>query len=139
MAYTHTQYEQRVVHEVSLATTGDKGKLTPGYVPLIIRAVAVVCKADPTAAGVVKIDKRPTAGSDTGRGDGDIAVINIAATHSQGDVVYKDGLNVELRPGEEAVVDVTSAVTGLTSADVIFLVEPRWEVPGNISALKESA
>lgn len=138
MAYTHTQYQERVVTEATLATAGDKGKLTPGYVPLVIRAVAIVCKTDPTAAGVVKVDKRPTAGSDTGRGDGDVAVINVAATHAQGDVVYKDGLNVELKPGEEAVVEVTGAVTGLTLADVIFFVEPRWELPGNIAAMKES-
>lgn len=135
MAYTHTQYEFRVARAASLAATGDVGDYAPGYVPHRIRAVALVLLADPAEAGVVRVDRRPTAGSNTGRGDGDIAILNIAATHNQGDVIYKDGLDVELLPGEQAVAEVTDAVAGLT-ADVIFFVEPRWDRPGNNADLK---
>lgn len=138
MAYTHTQYEVDLVAGASFASTGDKGEYAPGYIPHIIRAVAVVCKTNPSGGGVLKLDKRPTAGSDTNRGDGDVAVVNIP-DGAQGDVIYVDGLNEELKPGEEVVAQVTTADAGLTDADIKLYVEPRWEQPGNIAAMKESS
>lgn len=131
MAYVHSKYEVIVAKDIDLGTTGDKGDWAPGFVPHYIRAVAVVVTNTIGAAGVVKFDKRPTAGIDTSRGDGDVAVVNLATTHDEGEVVYKGELNVLIKPGEEVVVEVTDLTAASDTAHVILYVEPTWEVPGN--------
>ena len=136
MAYTHSKYERVVASAAALSSTGDKGAFAPGMVPHIVRAVAAVIKTVPAAAGVLKFDKRPTAGSDTGRGDGDVAVINLATSHTAGTVVYKDGLNALIKPGEEVVAEVTTATGTGGVAEIIAYVEPSWEVPGNNTRMR---
>lgn len=131
MAYTHTQYEVMVASDGDLSSTADIGDWAPGFVPHIIRAVAIVVTNDIGATATVKVDKRPTAGSDTSRGDGDIADIDLTTDHDQGNVVYQTDINVKVSPGEEAVVEVTDAAAGSDTAHVVFLVEPTWEEPGN--------
>jgi hypothetical protein len=134
MAYTHSKYEVIVAKTQSVASAADIGTWAPGYMPHIIRAVAMIFDVSANATGVTKVDKRPTAGSDTGRGDGDIAILNYTtAVGAQGLVVYKDGLDIELLPGEEAVFEVTDATPTAGSAHLILYVEPRWEYPSNIS------
>jgi hypothetical protein len=139
MAYPHSKYEVMVVKDAALDSTGDKGDWAPGYVPHVIRAVAVVVTNTIGAAGVVKFDKRPTAGSDTSRGDGDIAEINLATTHDAGEVVYVDGLDEVINPGEEVVVEVTDACAASDTGHIIIYVEPYWEQPENNADMIESA
>lgn len=115
----------------SAASTGDKAVFTPGMLPFVIRSVAVTLNASPGDAGVIKFDKRPTAGSDSGRGDGDVAVLNLATTHSAGQVIYKDGLSVRIDPGEQVVAQVTDASAGVTAATVHMLIEYIQENPAN--------
>ncbi len=124
-------YEVIVAKDVDLNTLADVGDYAPGFHPVIIRAVALVITNTIGAAGVVKVDKRPTAGSDTGRGDGDIAVINLATTHDEGEVVYKDGLTFLLKPGEEAVFEVTDVTAASDTAHLILYVEEFPEEPAN--------
>ena len=64
----------------------------------VVRAQAVVTEtcAGGTTTPIVKFDKRPTAGSDTGRGDGDIANL-VLGTTAQGKVLYD-----EAAPGDPA-------------------------------------
>jgi hypothetical protein len=141
MAYTHSKYEVRAAEAAALTSTGDKGTFAPGMVPHHIRAVACVMTQVPSTAAVLKIDKRPNAGSDTGRGDGDLGVINFATSHTAGTVVYLDGLNHLLRPGEEAVARVSTAAGGATPTGrchIIFYVEPHWELPANVAAMKRT-
>lgn len=133
--------------EVELAKAADLNSVAditgasfaPGYMSYIVRAVALVINNDIAAAGVVKFDKRPTAGSDTGRGDGDVAVINLATTHTGGKVVYKDGLNVRIDPGQEVVAEVTDATGASDTARVILYLEPTWERPANNTAMVATA
>jgi hypothetical protein len=140
MAYSHDKYEVVVVKDAALSSTGDVtgGKWAPGFHPHIVRAVmAVITNAigDPC---VIKVDKRPTAGSDTSRGDGDVAVLTISTTNGAlGNVCYADGLDVEIKPGEEIVFEVTDAAAASDAAHLILLVEPRWEVPGNNTDMKD--
>lgn len=91
--------------------TGDKGVFTIPFKCSIIMAGCVVTEDCSGAAStpVVKFDKRPTAGSDVDRGDGDIAEINLSTT-AAGKVMYDrvaEGTN--LVPGEEVVVELTTA------------------------------
>lgn len=139
MAYPHSKYEVKLKSAADLNSVADIAAWGPGYVPHRIHAVALVINNVIAAAGVVKFDKRPTAGSDTGRGDGDVAIINLATSHDGGEVVYKDGLNVILNPGQEVVAEVTDATGASDTAEVIIYVEPVWENPDNISAMVETA
>lgn len=133
MGYTHSKSEVLVTANASLASAADIGDWAPGYIPHIIRAVALVITTALDATGVLKVDKRVTAGSDAGRGDGDIATINYtAALGVAGAVIYKDGLDIELKPNEEAVFQVTDATPTAGNAHLILYVEPRWETPANL-------
>jgi len=132
LAYTHSKQEIVVVKDGSLATAADIGHWASGLIPHVIRAVALVFTTAVDATGQVSFDKRPTVGSDTGRGNGDVAVINYTSTTgAQGKVVYKEGLNIEIAPGEEVVAQVTDATPTAGNAHVILYVEPRWERPAN--------
>jgi bifunctional ADP-heptose synthase (sugar kinase/adenylyltransferase) len=62
-------------------------------------------------------------------------VINLATTHTGGKVVYKDGLNIRLDPGQEAVAEVTDVTGAGDTARVILYLEPVWERPANIAAM----
>jgi hypothetical protein len=137
MAYDNTQYEMSVA-SLDLTSTGDKAEFNFGYVPHIIRAAAVILNAAPGDAGVVKFDKRVTYESDTGRGDGDVAVINMLTTHSAGQVIYKNNLAVEIKPGEQVVAEVTDASASVTAATVVLFVEPAWETPANRTIMVET-
>jgi hypothetical protein len=136
MAYPHGMYEvilDRLLVTTAeasgthkLDSTGDKARWGPGYVPHLVKAITITLDAVPGDAGVVKGDKRPTFGSNTGRGDGDVFIVNLATTHLAGDVIYK-ALNVLLKPGEEVVVEVTDASASVVAAKIALLVEPSWE------------
>lgn len=138
--YTSGQYEVPMTVGTStldLTTTGDKARWAPGLVPVIVRGVVLQLNAQPGDAGVLKFDKRPTFGSDTSRGDGDVAVLNLiaGAAHAAGKQVYKMGLNVQINPGQEVVVEMTDASASVNAAKVSLLVEPIPEQPANISAM----
>lgn len=125
------QLEVIVAKDAALSALADIGDWAPGYEPHIIRAVALVITNTIGAAGVVKVDKRPTAGSDTDRTDGTVAVINLATTHDAGEVVYKDGLSVLIKPGEEVVFEVTDITVAGDTAHLILFVEKSPENPAN--------
>lgn len=138
--YTHFQVPMPMTNAAAVidcTTTGDKARFSFPLFPAIIRAVALESNATPGDVGVVKLDKRPTFSSDTNRGDGDVAVLNIlaSATHGAGKVIYKRGLNVKVSPGEEVVVEVTDASASLNAAKVTVVWEPLWEEPANIAAM----
>ena len=99
--------------------TGDDFTFTPAFPCDVWGYVAVVStKIEGSAAGaapVIKVDKRPTAGSDTGRGDGDVvAAATLPLNTAAGKGIYKIlSTPVALNIGEQAVVEVTTAATGV--------------------------
>lgn len=123
---------------LDLTTTGDKARWSPGFRPYVIRGVAVMLNAAPGDAGVVKFDKRITFGSDTGRGDGDVAVVNLATAHPAGESIYKGNLNVEIKPGEEVVMEVTDASASVNGARAVLFLEARPEAPANLAGMTAS-
>lgn len=131
MPYTVNVKEEMVAKDAALSALADIGDWAPSRFPHIVRAAALILTTDVTAVGVVKFDKRPTAGSNTGRGDGDVAIINLLAAHNQGEVIFKDGLNVLIKPGEEVVAEVTDLTAAAETAHVVLFVEMVPEVPGN--------
>lgn len=79
--------------------------------------IGLVIAGDDNGGATVKFDKRPTAGSDTSRGDGDIGEITIPAADSQGQVLYEKVSDVTVLRGEQIVVQVT--VEGVAALNVV--------------------
>jgi hypothetical protein len=131
--------EVEMAKTADLNSLADCGSFAPGYMSYIVRAVAAVINNDVAAAGVLKFDKRPTAGSDVSRGDGDVAILNLSTLHTGGKVVYKDGLNIRLDPGQEIVAEVTDVTGASDTARVILYLEPTWERPANNTAMVATA
>ncbi len=96
--------------------------------------------AGATTPGVVKFDKRPTAGSDTARGDGDIAEFKLLTTAAGKNLYDEVGVGEELEPGEEVVVQlVTRPVGGAAGhARPVLLVEYMPETKANLANMVET-
>jgi len=81
---------------------------------VVVRAQAVVTEvcAGSATTPIVKFDLRPTAGTDTDRGDGDIAEFNFG-TSALGTVLYDAvAAGTVLNAGEEVVVQITQKASG---------------------------
>jgi hypothetical protein len=88
-----------------------------------------------TTPGVVKMDKRPTAGSDTDRGDGDIATFNMGTT-AAGKMLYDlVAVDTDLEPGDEVVVQISTApLTGPAGHfEPVLIVKVRDEIKANLA------
>jgi hypothetical protein len=128
-------------------STGDKGVFTIPFKCSIIKAGCIVTEncSGAVTTPVVKFDKRPTAGSDVGRGDGDIAEIKLSTTIA-GKVMYDrvaEGTN--LVPGEEVVVELTTAAmqgeatSGTGEIRPFLYVEYLPEVTANLTKMVATA
>lgn len=137
MAYTHSKYEVDL-GRYNLVTAGEL-KWAPGYVPHILRAVSFVVDATAasgSATGVISIIKQVTAGSATGEVvAATLTVVPVgSATLALGKVVYKDGLNVSIAPGQSIRTSLTTVSTAGGGSLILYL-EPTWETPANDSAM----
>ena len=138
MGYADGTFTQPVVTAADLSATGDKATWNPSGLPATLRRVAlIVTTAVTTPAAVVSLDLRPTAGSNTGRVTGGAGTLTIPAASPQGRVVYKD-LNTTLLPGQEVVVNVTTAA-GAGVVDVRLNVVPGSDLPANNPRMMASA
>jgi hypothetical protein len=121
---TEFDYETAQSAQVALTSTGDKFTFTPCH-PVDLIGFGIIGDAliDVGAGMTVKVDKRPTAGSDSGRGDGDIGSI---VRGTDADIAAGKGLFTrfttpkELNPGEQAVVEVTNAAD-TAGTGIVFL------------------
>lgn len=140
MSYIHTKYEIRLARRADLNSAADITGATwgPALVPHRVIGLAAIIDNDIAATGVIKFDKRPTFGSDSGRGDGDVGVLNLTTAHTQGKVVYKE-VDVRIVPGEEVVAQVTDVTGASDTADVVIYVQPDWERPANVTAMVASS
>lgn len=132
--YTDNLHQEMVVQGVDLNSVADVtgGKWKPGFFPVYIHAIWAVVDNVIAAAGVVKADLRPTAGSDTDRGDGDLGVITFATTHDGGEVVYHElAAPVKVSPGAELVFQVTDATGASDTCTLGIVWTPAWETPAN--------
>ena len=96
--------------------------------------VTEVC-AGSSATPVVKFDKRPTGGSDTGRGDGDIGELKLLTT-AQGKYIYDlVARKTILYPGQEVMVQLTVQAAGTPTGHIrpTLVVHPRDEMFANMS------
>lgn len=138
MGYASGTLTQPVAPAADLSATGDKATWTPSGLPATLRRVAaVVTTAVTTPAAVVSLDLRPTAGSDAGRVTGGVGTLTVPAASPLGRVVYK-ALNSTLLPGQEMVVNVTTAA-GAGVVDVRLDLVPVSDTPANNPRMVASA
>ncbi len=99
---------------------GDKAVFPVPQRCMVVYAGALVTEgcAGSTSTPVVKFDKRPTGGSDTDRGDGDIGELNLQTTPAGKLMVDQVAFGQELQPGEEVVVQLTTAAVGTPTGHI---------------------
>lgn len=133
--YTSHKFEKNLAVAMVTTATGvvAASRHYPGLQKQVVRGFAALVLAVPgTTAPVIALKKRPTPGSATG--ESTIATLTIPTTSAIGQVYYKRGLNVELQPGDELVIDVTTAsvTTGTVTASAEMDQTP--ELPANLGA-----
>lgn len=125
---------------ISLAATGDKMSFPVPFLCEVLYAGLVITAtcAGATTTPIVKFDRRPTAGSDTGRGDGDLGGFALGTQAAGKTVYFKPPTRIVLEPGEEVIMQVTTAATGTGaggSARPILVVRPRDEQFDNLAGM----
>lgn len=132
-------YEDRVYYQsdqiTSSNSTGDKATFTIHDRCTVKRIYCVVEGTEATQC-VVNFDKRPTAGSDTGRGDADVGALTFGASNRQGKYIYEDPTStITLDEGDQVVVEVATASTAAKNfvAGMICIRAP--EVAANNTAM----
>src|SRR6056297_3348309 len=126
-------------------SVGDFAFFFAAGVALEVLAAGVLVTEDfggDTSEGEFKFDKRPTAGSDTDRGDGDIGTINCAGAKA-GQVIYDESaVGQELVPGNEVMFEMTQRSDGNNSAGHVrpfMLVRYKPELPDNLGNMEKTA
>lgn len=119
---------------VALGSTGDKAifRIMDRYE--VVRFGLQIEGTDNNATGaVVAFDKRITAGSDTGRVDAALGTITKpASANHQGKHLYKvPAATIVLKPGEEVVVEVTTAQGAALAATPFLIVRRTPEAIAN--------
>ena len=87
-------------------TVGDKATFTIAHKCVVKRVQCVITSTD-AGGGTIAFDKRPTAGSDTARGNADVGALTVPASNQQGKVIYRENATlVTLVPGDQVVCEV---------------------------------
>lgn len=90
-----------------------------------------------TTDGVIKFDIRPTAGSDTDRGDGDAGVITVPDGTAAGAVIYDESAKGQrVNAGEQIVVQYATAAADASAVAGHFIpilfIDPEFEMLENL-------
>ena len=133
MAYA----EKHLIHlnetAITLASTGIKARYTPGVQGCTIRRWGLQLEAATSVtAAVVVLKKRPTPGSAVG--EVVLQSLTLAAVEAAGNTVYGNDLQAAILPGEQVVIEVTTAATGGAATYAFLEMDPDWEVPSNAKA-----
>jgi hypothetical protein len=123
-------------------TAADVAHINVPFKCEVVRAQLIITETCAgTTPGVVKFDKRPTAGTATNRGNGDIAEFAMGTT-AAGKVLYDEvAKGTILYPGDEIVVEISTApVTGPAGHfEPVLLVKPLSETLANLSDMVVTA
>lgn len=137
MAYSEKQliamYGDQADNSFTLVGTGVKARWSPALQGCTIRRLAVVVEvAATTTACVLTLKKRPTPGS--AAGEVILQTLTLSATEAAGTVVYGNDIAAAILPGEQVVIDVTTAGVAAVRNYAYLEIDPDWEVPGNAKA-----
>lgn len=118
---------------ITLASTGVKVRYTPGVQGCTIRRWWLQLEqATTTTAAVVVLKKRPTPGSASG--EVVLSTLTLSATEAAGNTVYSSDLDARILPGEQVIIEVTTAATAGALTYAGLEMDPDWEVPANAKA-----
>lgn len=133
MAYAEKQIVNLNETALTLASTGVKARWTPGVQGGTIRRWGLQLEAATSVtAAVVVLKKRPTPGSATG--EVVLQSLTLATAEAAGNTVYGNDLQAQILPGEQVIIEVTTAATGGATTFAFLEFDPDWEVPGNAKA-----
>lgn len=139
MSYNHQMDQVRcdAATAILVTTTGIKARwINAGLHPVIVNAAAYVIEvASTVTATVINVTHRPTIASASG--ETTLDSITVATARAIGDVVYVDGLDKKVLPGEEITFTVGTASTA-GSGHFILRTVPSWDAPENNSNMFES-
>ncbi len=138
MSYTNDLQEVQVANTVDIASAADVATYAAGYFPFVVRSVTMVFHVAADATGAMEVDKRITAGSDTGRTAAQATINYTTTTGAQGKTVYADQLDVRVDPGEELVFQISDATPTAGDARVMMHIEIIPENPANESDSSET-
>ena|SRR5688572_7995864 len=120
--------------ELDISSTGDKHSFGIPFKCRVVRAGVTIVN-DIGATGVIKFDSR----QGTTRADGDVATINLATSHTEGECVYDDaGASLELEEGDQVIVEVTDAAAASDEAIAFLVVRQVPETAANNSKMVET-
>lgn len=123
----HYRTENSGATPIALTATGDDWTMT-AMQPLDVVRIGFLVTTTFSSSGdtVVNFDKRVTAGSDTGRGDGDVGVLNIPTTTAAGTLFVKElSSPIEIDAGEQIVAEVGTAASSAGSGIYMLMYQPR--------------
>ena len=126
------------VSNVATNSTADIATFPIPFKAKVVRAYVIVNGSSSNATRfIIKFDKRPTAGSDTDRGDGDVGSLSKTASISQqGKYLYEDpSSTVTVEEGDQVIAEVTTANGDACAVDVGILLERRPELAANNSSM----
>lgn len=127
MAYDWGQREESVAKAASTASAAVIGHYCPTFFPIVLRAVSMVVTTAIDDSGTLTIKKYPTAGSSASAETIDTLAFGALA---QGSVLYLEGLDTKILPGEELVFEITA--TGASGVfDLGMVIDESRERPGN--------
>ena len=140
--HQHVDYDDALGIDMD-QRVGDMGTfIIPFKCEVLLAGLVVTEVCAGTATPVVKFDKRPTAGSDTSRGDGDVANFALSTT-AAGEVMYDEAeMGDILEPGEEVVVELTAKASGGSPTGHVkpfLLVSYLPEIKTNLTDMVETA
>lgn len=136
MAYDWSQRRVQVALAASTASGAVIGRLVPGRNPFRIRSAALTIETAVADEATITIQRRPVAGA--AANEVTIDTIVVGTGHAAGTVVYVDGLNTRISPGE----DLAFTVTGTGASGVVSItatIEEENEAAANDASLVLSA
>tara|TARA_Y100000310_G_scaffold258188_1_gene266507 strand:+ start:318 stop:779 length:462 start_codon:yes stop_codon:yes gene_type:complete len=150
MAYNHSRYEVTVEPATPSSApaagfngidfnqpgaTVAAGVWAPGIVPHRVRAAAVIPLVTAALADDVSVNfdaDLTTPGTPTNL----FKILWPTEIKAHKSLYYVPTYNIEILPGQHIDVRVTTLGAAGSNAKVVLYVEPRWEEPGNITAMQ---
>ena len=127
MSLEQGQYDEYSKATAAMTSTGDTLMVSPGAPINVVRMGCIFTVAIGSGSLVFQLEKRVLAGSDSNRVTG-ITGCSLSITAAQGLVGTVHTLevpNLEINPGEELVVKITTAATGAGTAIVFVHAIPK--------------
>lgn len=111
MAYDKDQQSVQATI-ADLSATGDKVTFTPVFPSEIVEFGVIITTVVVGTGMIFKCDKRVTAGTDTGRGDGDLGTLTPAIAAAVGTKQVSRPTNPgTVVPGQQAILELTTGAT----------------------------